>query len=485
MNERPVTRHKLPPAGDVCTMPAVDLTAAIRTKRLSVREVMAAFLDRIDAVNPGVNAIVSLRDRDELLAEAGQADALVAKGAAAGALFGLPVAIKDLAQTKGLRTTWGSPIFADFVPDEDEYFVERMRAAGAIIIGKTNVPEFGLGSQTFNPVFGPTFNAFDPALTAGGSSGGAAVALALDMVPLADGSDFGGSLRNPAGWNNVFGMRPSQGRVPAGPQKEAFFAQLGIEGPMARNVRDLALLLDVQSGYDPRSPLSLNGPEAFLAGLAGAPSTPRIAWLGDAGGHLAMQPGLLDVCESALKRLQAGGFAIEPFVPDFDFEALWRAFVTIRHATSGCSLKTHWDDPGKRALLKPEAIFEVEGALNLTAPQIHAAATVRTSWHLAVLGLFERFDFLALPTAAVFPFDVRTPWPKEIAGRKMDSYHRWLEVSMFATLAGCPAVAVPAGFDAGGRPIGVQLIGPPRGDLAVLRAAALCENLMPWTSGAT
>jgi amidase len=485
MSQRPVTQHKLPPAGDVCAMPAVDLTAAIRAKKFSAREVMVAFLDRIEAVNPSVNAIVSLRDRDELLAEAGQADAQLAKGAAPGSLFGLPVAIKDLAQTKGLRTTWGSPIFADFVPAEDEYFVERMRAAGAIIIGKTNVPEFGLGSQTYNPVFGPTLNAFDPALTAGGSSGGAAVALALHMVPVADGSDFGGSLRNPAGWNNVFGMRPSQGRVAAGPQKEAFFAQMGVEGPMARNVRDLALLLDVQSGHDPRSPLSLDSGNAFLAGLAGAPSTPRIAWLGDAGGHLATDPGVLEVCETALTRLEAGGGRVEPFVPEVDFEALWRAFVTIRHATSGCNLKLHWDDPAKRALLKPEAIFEVEGALNLTAAQIHAAATVRTSWHQTVLGLFERFDFLALPTAAVFPFDIRTPWPKEIAGRKMDSYHRWLEVSMFATLAGCPAVAVPAGFDPQGRPIGVQLIGPPRGDLAVLRAAALCEKLMPWTSGAT
>lgn len=485
MSGRPVTRHSLPPAGEICAMPAVELAAAIRAHDLSAREVMAAFLDRIEAVNPSVNAIVSLRERGELLAEADQADASLARGARPGPLFGLPVAIKDLAYTKGLRTTSGSPIFADFVPAEDEYFVERIRAAGAIIIGKTNVPEFGLGSQTYNPVFGPTLNAFDPALTAGGSSGGAAVALALDMLPVADGSDFGGSLRNPAGWNNVFGMRPSQGRVAAGPQKEAFFAQLGVEGPMARNVRDLALLLDVQSGHDPRSPLSLDGHEAFLDGLADELSTARIAWLGNAGGHLAMEAGVLELCEVALQRFETGGLRVDPFVPDFDFEALWRAFVTIRHATSGCNLKQHWDDPEKRALLKPEAIFEVEGALNLSAPEIHAASMVRTSWHLAVLGLFERFDFLALPTAAVFPFDVRTPWPTEIAGRKMDSYHRWLEVAMFATLAGCPAVAVPAGFDAGGRPMGLQLIGPPRGDLSVLRVAALCEKLTPWTSGAT
>ncbi|TIR82513.1 MAG: amidase, partial [Mesorhizobium sp.] len=214
------------------------------------------FLDRIDAVNPLVNAIVSLRERADILAEADGADAHVARGAAAGSLFGLPIAIKDLALTKGLRTTFGSPIFADFVPQEDDFFVERLRKAGAIIIGKTNVPEFGLGSNTYNPVFGPTLNAFDPTLTAGGSSGGAAVALALDMVPVADGSDFGGSLRNPAAYNNVYGFRPSQGLVPAGPDIDVFHAQMGVEGPMGRNVRDIALLLDEQAGYHPRAPLS-------------------------------------------------------------------------------------------------------------------------------------------------------------------------------------------------------------------------------------
>ncbi|TKB28909.1 MAG: amidase, partial [Mesorhizobium sp.] len=207
---------------------AVELTDTIRQRRLSAREVVSAFLDRIDAVNPLVNAIVSLRERADILAEADRADAHLAQGGAAGSLFGLPIAIKDLALTKGLRTTFGSPIFADFVPQEDDFFVERLRKAGAIIIGKTNVPEFGLGSNTYNPVFGPTLNAFDPTLTAGGSSGGAAVALALDMVPVADGSDFGGSLRNPAAYNNVYGFRPSQGLVPAGPDIDVFHAQMGV-----------------------------------------------------------------------------------------------------------------------------------------------------------------------------------------------------------------------------------------------------------------
>lgn len=485
-HKRPASRHAVAPAGPICGMSAVDLAASIREKRVSVREVATAFLDRIEAINGQVNAIVSPRERGAVLAEADAADAHLAAGGVAGSLFGLPIAVKDLALTKGLKTTFGSPIFADLVPDEDEFFVERMREAGAIIVGKTNVPEFGLGSNTYNPVFGPTLNAFDPAWTAGGSSGGAAVALALDLVPLADGSDFGGSLRNPAAYNNVFGFRPSQGLVPGGPGFEVFHAQMGVEGPMARSVRDMALLLDVQAGYHPRAPLSYDPQGSFLAGLDGTPvAGGRIGWLGDLDGHLPMEDGILDLCEVALGRLGDSGFAVEPLLPDFDFEALWQAFVTLRQSSSGCALKLLYDDPAKRALLKPEAIWEAEGAARLTAPQIHAAAMRRTAWHRTLLSLFERFDLLALPTAQVFPFDVSIHWPREVAGRAMDSYHRWMQVTAAATLGGCPTANVPAGFDATGRPMGMQLIGRPRGDLDVLRAAAAYEAVLPWKAGAS
>ncbi len=479
---RPATRYPLPPAGEICRLPATELAHAIRHRRLSAREVVTAFLDRIEAANPLVNAVVSLRDRADILRDADAADARAPD--AAGPLSGLPIAIKDLALTRGLRTTFGSPAFSGFVPDEDEFFVERIRKAGAIVIGKTNVPEFGLGSNTYNPVFGPTLNAFDPAWTAGGSSGGAAVALALDMVPLADGSDFGGSLRNPAAYNNVYGFRPSQGLVPGGPGLEVFHAQMGVEGPMGRTVRDMALLLDVQAGHHPRAPLSYDGKGSFLEGLDTPISGGRIAWLGDLGGHLPVEHGILDLCEAALARFSDAAFTAEPLVPDFDFEALWRAFVTLRQATSGCTLKALYDDPAKRGLLKPEAVWEVEGALVLTAPQIHQAALVRSAWHRTLLALFERFDLVALPTAQVFPFDVGSHWPREVAGRPMDSYHRWMEVSAPATLGACPAVNVPAGFDATGRPMGMQLIGRPRGDMDVLRAAAAYEATLPWAAGA-
>lgn len=481
---RPATKHTVPLAGDICRMSAVDLADAIRRRRLSVREVVAAFLDRIDAVNPLVNAIVSLRERADILREADKADAHLTQAGPVGSLFGLPIAIKDLAMTRGLRTSFGSPIFADFVPQEDDFFVDRIRKAGAIIIGKTNVPEFGLGSNTYNTVFGATLNAFDPALTAGGSSGGAAVALALDMVPVADGSDFGGSLRNPAAWNNVYGFRPSQGLVPGGPDLDVFHAQMGIDGPMGRSVHDMALLLDQQAGYDPRAPLSHHKQGSFLEGLQTAAAGGRIAWFGDLGGYLPMEAGILQLCEAALARFAAASFTTEPLVPDFDYEALWRAFVTLRQATSGCALKAHYDDPAKRSLLKPEAVWEVEQAQQLTAPQVYAATVRRSSWHKMLLSLFERFDLIALPTAQVFPFDVTTHWPSEVAGRAMDSYHRWMQVSAFATLGGCPAVNVPVGFDDQGRPMGMQLIGRPRGDLAVLRAAAAYEATLPWQAGA-
>lgn len=458
-------------------MPASALAAAISAREISCRTVMAAFLDRIEQANPLHNAIVSLRPRDELLAAADAADRALDAGASAGPLHGLPIAVKDLALTKGLRTTFGSPIFADFVPSEDEIIVERMRRAGAIVIGKTNTPEFGFGSQTYNPVFGATRNALDPALAAGGSSGGAAVALALDMVPLADGSDMCGSLRNPAGWNGVYGFRPSQGRVPAGPSTDLFMGQMGVEGPMARNVGDLALLLDVLSGYDARAPLSLaDPPEPFAATLALPGAAPRVAWFGNLGGHLATETGVLDLCERALAGMGGAGWASEAHVPGFDFEALWKAFVTLRHATGGMALKPHYDDPAQRALLKPEAVWEVEGGLSLDAAAIRAASVVRSAWYMETLRLFERFDMLAMPSAQVFSFPVECHWPAEIAGRTMDSYHRWMEVTAPATMAGLPVACVPAGRDASGRAMGVQLIGRPRDDTGVLRAALAWET---------
>ncbi|HEY1723588.1 MAG TPA: amidase [Magnetospirillaceae bacterium] len=470
----------------LCRLGAHALAATIRAGKASAREVMTAYLDHIERTNPPYNAIVSLRPRDALLAEADAADARMKAGERLGPLHGVPQAVKDLAATKGLRTTMGSPIFVDTVPDFDQLIVARARAAGAIIIGKTNTPEFGLGSNTYNPVHGITRNAYDTSRSAGGSSGGAAVALALRMLPVADGSDYAGSLRNPAGWNNIFGFRPSMGRVPAVPSDEIFWNHQPTEGPMGRAAIDIATLFTVQAGYDARAPLSLGRADfAYEDRLREfKPAGTRIAWLGDCGGHLPMEAGVLDVCTGALKLLEGIGCVVEPAVPNFDLERVWQAFVTLRHFGSGGKLKPLYDDPAKRALMKPEAQFEVEGFMRLTGADLYAATITRSAWYHAVLALFERYDFLALPSAQVFAFDANLHWPTEIAGRTMDSYHRWMEVVTGVTMTGCPVICVPAGFNAAGQSMGLQLVGRPRKDLATLQLAQAYEDVCPWVSAA-
>ena len=305
---------------DLHTLGAAELVGMMRAREVSSHEVVSAFLERIEALNPSFNAIVSRRPDDEVLREADAADRAVSAGDDVGPLHGLPHAIKDTADAAGLRSTYGSPLFADHVPTEDGLAVARVRHAGAIIVGKTNVPELGLGSHTYNSIFGATGNAWDPAYSAGGSSGGAAVAVAQRMIPFADGSDLGGSLRNPAGWNNVFGFRPSQGRVPGWPRLDAFHAQLVTEGPIARGAADLALLLTVQSGYDPRAPLSLaETAEGWAKPLDVDLAGRRVAWLGDLGGQLPMEPGVLSVCEGALSSLEDSGLTVDPVTPAFDW----------------------------------------------------------------------------------------------------------------------------------------------------------------------
>lgn len=455
---------------------AAELAAAIRVKQVSVREVVTAFLDQIEKLNPDHNAIVSLRPRAEILVEADACD----RNAAKGALFGLPIAIKDLAQTKGLRTTFGSPIYKDFVPDEDDLHVARIRGAGAIIIGKTNVAEWGFGSQTYNPVFGPTRNAYDRSLTAGGSSGGAAVALALNMVPIADGSDMGGSLRNPAAFNNIYGFRPSQGRVPAYPSSDLFMTQMATEGPMGRCVDDVALLLSVQAGYDERVPLSLEGDGLeFAPPISRAAKGSHVAWLGDLSGALPMEPGVLQLCDAGLACLTKAGAQIEAFVPPFDYERLWQAFKVLRQFSAGAALMAHYDSAAERAFLKPEAIWEIEQSLKLSAHDVYAASVVRSEWFACVLRVFEKFDFLAMPSAQVFPFAVEQHWPTEINGIAMDTYHRWMQIVSLGTMSGCPIISVPIGFR-GNCAMGIQLMGKPRHDLAVLRLAQSYELI--WTS---
>jgi len=471
---------------DPCELDAGSLSRLLHRREISCRELMAAFLRRIEQFNPRYNAIVSLRDPQSLLAEADAHDAALAAGRSRGWMHGLPVAVKDLSDVGGLPTTMGSPIFRDNIAAADGLVPARMRAAGAILIGKTNTPEFGLGSQTYNPVFGATRNAWDPSLCAGGSSGGAAVALALRMLPVADGSDMGGSLRNPAAYANVYGFRPSQGRVPKHPAPERFFQQLGTEGPMGRSVADIARLFAVQAGYDPRSPLSLDGDGADFDRPLERPAQPiRVGWLGDLDAYLPMEEGILPLCETALREFEAAGARVESLgraALGVSPESVWEAWMRLRSLLVGGSLSAHYKDPVRSQLLKPEARWEVENALRTGALEVYAASVARTALFDALGKLFGRFDLLALPSAQVFAFDVERHWPESLAGRTMDTYHRWMEVVIYATLAGCPVIGVPVGFDSAGRAMGMQLIGAPRRDREVLCAAQVFEEATGWAA---
>jgi amidase len=467
---------------DLVMLDAVTLADSIRTRRVSCVEVMTSYLDHIEKLNPRVNAIVALQDRASLLVQSEERDRQVARGELMGPLHGFPHAVKDLIAVKGIRMTMGSPILKNFVPNADGIMVERLRKAGAIFIGKTNTPEFGLGSHTYNAVYGATRNAYDQSRSAGGSSGGAAVSLALRMLPVADGSDYGGSLRNPAGWNNVFGFRTSFGLVPTN-APDGWLPSMSVAGPMARNVSDLAMLLSVQAGYDARVPLSPIGDgSAFQRRLETDVKGKRIAWSGDFRGYLPYEPGVLDVCKSALKIFESMGCSVEEAQPDYSIDAVWRALLKLRAWQNGESLLAYYNDPVKRALLKPEAIYEIESGLKLTAYDISAASVVRTEWYQAVRRFFEKYDYFIVPTAQVFPFDVDLHWPKEIAGRKMETYHEWMKCVFPITMSGCPALAVPAGFGERGLPMGIQIVGPNRAELACLQLAYAYDTATSWST---
>jgi len=466
---------------DIVMMDAGDLAATIHARKVSCVDVMTAFLDHIDTLNPRVNAIVALQDRAGLLAQAREKDDALARGEPAGPLHGFPFAVKDLAPVKGIPMTMGSPILKDNVPAADSAMVARIRAAGAIFIGKTNTPEWGLGSHTYNPVYGTTLNAYDQSRSAGGSSGGAAVSIALRMLPLADGSDYAGSLRNPAGWNNVFGFRTSYGRIP-NENRDPFMPTMGVLGPMARNVPDLARLLSVQAGYDHRAPLSIAGDgAAFLGPLERDFKGTRIAWTGDYGGCMPYDPEVLDLCKSALKTFEEIGCIVEEARPDFSMEALWAAFLPLRCWQTAGPLMAHYRDPAKRALLKPEAVFEIESALKLSALDITAASAVRAQWYEATRRFFEKYDYFIVPTAQLFPFDATIDWPKEIAGTKMKIYYEWQKGVIPVTIAGNPSLAVPAGFNAAGLPMGLQIAGPNQDELACLQLAHAYDLATGWT----
>ncbi len=456
---------------------ATELAARIARKELSAVELMQASLDRIDAVNGAVNAVVSLRDRDACLADAKATDQSVPNGP----LHGLPVAIKDLANVEGMLTSMGSPIFANNIAQKDDLMVARMKAAGAIVIGKTNTPEFGLGSHTFNPVHGTTRNPYDLSRSAGGSSGGAAVALATGMMSIADGSDMMGSLRNPGAWNNVYGLRPTYGLVPLDMPGDMFSHQLAVAGPMAREPRDVALLLDVQAGFDARHPHSFSQAPTFDQ-LDGDLKGMRFGWLGDWSGAYPMDSGVLDTCEAALKSFETLGATVDQIEAPFPAEQIWEAWVKLRAWANAGGKAALYESENTRKMLKDDAIWEIETGMALGAMDIHKMSAVRTAWFTKLNALFTQYDALIMPSAQVWPFPAEWDSPKVIAGREMDTYHRWMEVVIPVSLVGVPSLNIPAGFSESGLPMGVQVFGPRHSDAKLLRIGQRWHEATDFTA---
>src|SRR5271156_4484108 len=461
-----------PNSGDeICFMRAVDMVDAIRTRKLSAREVMQAHLQQIERVNAHVNAMVTMVPEEQLMAQAAAADEALAHGKWLGPLHGLPVAVKDLYETAGIRTTYGSPLHKNYVPDFDCRVVQREKAAGSIVLGKTNMPEFGLGSQTFNPVFGPTHNPYDTAKTCGGSSGGGAVAVACGMAPLADGSDMGGSLRNPPNFCNAVGIRTSPGRVSNVPTNLGWFT-FSVPGPVARNVTDCAYFLSVLAGYDHHSPISIEQPGSQFAQPLGNRSFKgvRVAMFKDMG--LPWDPEVKNAVQGQRKVFESLGCIVEDAEPDFSDAN--ESFVAWRHWSTelafGDLLATHGDQ------LNEYIHWHVEEGRKLTGPQLSRIEARRSALYQRLCNFEGKYEYFVLPVNQVLPFGVNTHYPTEIAGVKMENYIAWMKSAYYISAVGNPAISVPCGFSAGGLPIGIQIVGRHHDDWGVLQMGYAFEQ---------
>jgi len=455
---------------ELCFRPAQELTGLIRSGELSSRELLEAHLAQIDRVNPHVNAITTYLP-EEARAIAAAADERFAQGQECGPLHGLPVAHKDIISTKGILTTYGSPIFRDHKPDTDALIVERLKLGGAVTLGKTNVPEFGAGSQTYNPVFGATLNPYDTTKTCGGSSGGAAVALACGMIPIADGSDTGGSLRNPANFCNVVGFRPSPGRVPLWPSEVGWFP-ISVQGPMARTVGDIALMLTALAGPDPRSPISITEPGSLFAQpLERNFNGVRIAWSDDLGG-LPIDPAVTAAITSQRSAFESLGCQIDDATPSFsgadEAFKVWRAWkFELRFRDM---LEKYRDQ------IKESVIWNVEEGKKLSAADVSRAELGRTRLYHRVRVFMEKYEFLILPVSQVPPFDVNQPHVTEINGQPMETYIDWMKSCYYISAIGLPCISVPCGFTPDGLPVGVQIVGRHQDDFGVLQLAHAFEQ---------
>ncbi|MDB5825008.1 MAG: Amidase [Herminiimonas sp.] len=454
---------------EICFMSATEMAAQIRSGNLSAVEIMEAHLEQIESVNPQVNAIVTL-DSERALASAKAADEMQARGTLLGPLHGIPVAHKDLMMTKGMRTTFGSKVYEHFIPTESSLIVERQQKAGAISVGKTNTPEFAAGAQTFNAVFGATRNPYDLSKTCGGSSGGSAVALATGMVPLADGTDMGGSLRCPANFTNIVGLRPSIGRVPQFPAPDGWGA-LSVSGPMARTVQDVALHLSVMAGPDARDPLSITEDGArFRAPLERNFKGVRIAWSSDMGG-LPVDKRVMRALDSQRHVFEDMGCIVEDACPDF--RDAHEVFMTLRAYSFELQLGELMDkNPG---ILKDAIVWNIEAGRKLTGSQLARAEKLRTELFQRMHRFMQSYEFIVFPVNQVLPFPIEQQYVAEIDGVKMDSYIDWVRSCYYITAATNPAISVPCGFTDEGLPVGMQIVGRNRGEFDLLQIAHAFE----------
>jgi amidase len=449
---------------------ALEAVELLKKGEVTPLDLIDDALARIEAVNPKVNAIVTLcAERAR-----GHAKRLMAKPIdQRGPLAGLPFGVKELNDVAGVRTTYGSPIFTDNVPTKSDIMVEKLEENGGIVLGMTNTPEFGAGANTFNEVHGETYNPWNTKLNAGGSSGGAAVALATGQVWLATGSDLGGSLRTPAAFCSVVGLRPSPGRVPSGPG-ELRFDTLAVDGPMARNVTDTALMLDAMAGWHIDIPVSFPAPtESFLTTTRRRQKPQRIAFCLDPAG-LPIEAAVKDVCRAALDKLAKAGLVIEEATPDFS--GVGNAFQTLRAADYAATMRPLLNQ--HRDKLKAEVIWNAEKGLKLTGEEIGKAHIRRSRLYADMVKLFETYDLLVLPAAPILPRDIKERWPREINGEQLDNYVEWLKLAALITMTSCPVLSLPCGFSADGRPMGLQLVGKPRGEGALLSHALVCEEIL-------
>lgn len=456
---------------DVIFASARALAQQIRARRISAREVMTAFLSQINRLNPHINAIVARLDDDACLALADEADARLSRNDAVGPLHGLPTAIKDLEAAVGFPQTKGSPIHKHLMPDADSVLVERIRRSGAILIGKTNVPEFGMGSQTYNTVYGTTVNPYDRTKTAGGSSGGAAAALASGMLPIADGGDLGGSLRNPANFNNIVALRPSVGLVPVAPAPIPFVG-VSTKGMLARSVADVAYGLSVVAGADGRDAQSFaSNPEAFAGSLERDLRGVRIAWATDLGG-LPLDSRVRQVLERQRTTFEDLGCIVEDACPEFG--NVNEIFLTLRTWASWTIYKDLLAQ--HRSQFKPDAIWDIESGRNISGEEVGRALVQQGQLFERMRRFYEKYEFLVCAVNQVPPFDATEPWPKSIDGVEMENYVAWMKTTYWISTTCCPAISVPAGFTDDGLPVGIQIVGRYRDDLSVLKCARAFEQ---------